>query len=235
MATLTADPKTILITITVKPPKSGKRPITVSAAPEGEMPLLLTGQFSERHQLLDQIFAELLKRKPKVVTKTEATKKAKVKEDRLGNLSTEAKEPEASDQEEPEAEAPADDTETPAAPDAVRACRACGCTDEHACEGGCYWVEKDLCSACQDKAEPDRPVRSEGLPTIEGDDAPLGPADAEALEANAETLPDEPPAETEIDELEDPNDRNAPSAQPAPDEDGQPDVRESVETQTTLF
>jgi ParB/RepB/Spo0J family partition protein len=30
-------------------------------------------------------------------------------------------------------------------------CRVCGCTDDHACPGGCYWVEKDLCSACADK------------------------------------------------------------------------------------
>lgn len=27
-------------------------------------------------------------------------------------------------------------------------CRVCGCTDDHACPGGCYWVEDDLCSAC---------------------------------------------------------------------------------------
>ncbi len=27
-------------------------------------------------------------------------------------------------------------------------CRTCGCTDERACEGGCFWVEPDLCSAC---------------------------------------------------------------------------------------
>ncbi len=27
-------------------------------------------------------------------------------------------------------------------------CRVCGCTDDHACEGGCSWVEEDLCSAC---------------------------------------------------------------------------------------
>lgn len=29
-----------------------------------------------------------------------------------------------------------------------RACRACGCTEERACPGGCYWIEDDLCSAC---------------------------------------------------------------------------------------
>lgn len=27
-------------------------------------------------------------------------------------------------------------------------CRICGCTDERACPGGCWWVEPDFCSAC---------------------------------------------------------------------------------------
>lgn len=31
---------------------------------------------------------------------------------------------------------------------APRRCRVCGCTDDCACPGGCYWVEPDLCSAC---------------------------------------------------------------------------------------
>jgi len=35
----------------------------------------------------------------------------------------------------------------------VRACRVCGCTDDRACEGGCWWVEDpaggDLCSRCE--------------------------------------------------------------------------------------
>ena len=30
----------------------------------------------------------------------------------------------------------------------TRKCRICGCTNERACPGGCYWVERDLCSAC---------------------------------------------------------------------------------------
>lgn len=30
----------------------------------------------------------------------------------------------------------------------VRACRVCGCTDDNACPGGCYWVEEDLCNVC---------------------------------------------------------------------------------------
>lgn len=28
-------------------------------------------------------------------------------------------------------------------------CRVCGCTQNNACEGGCYWVEPDLCSRCK--------------------------------------------------------------------------------------
>jgi hypothetical protein len=32
-------------------------------------------------------------------------------------------------------------------------CRVCGCTDDNACSGGCWWVEEDLCSACAGEAE----------------------------------------------------------------------------------
>lgn len=41
-------------------------------------------------------------------------------------------------------------------PPGVRRCRVCGCTDDYACPGGCYWVEEDLCSKCMDKAKADR-------------------------------------------------------------------------------
>ncbi len=27
-------------------------------------------------------------------------------------------------------------------------CRVCGCTDEHGCPDGCFWVQDDLCSSC---------------------------------------------------------------------------------------
>lgn len=33
-----------------------------------------------------------------------------------------------------------------------RKCRVCGCTWDHACEGGCSWVEDDLCSKCCESA-----------------------------------------------------------------------------------
>ncbi len=32
-----------------------------------------------------------------------------------------------------------------------RSCKVCGCTDNNACEGGCYWIAEDLCSQCEDK------------------------------------------------------------------------------------
>ena len=27
-------------------------------------------------------------------------------------------------------------------------CRECGCTDDRACEGGCFWALEDVCSRC---------------------------------------------------------------------------------------
>lgn len=38
--------------------------------------------------------------------------------------------------------------------DGARQCRVCGCTEHNACEGGCWWVEHDLCSACVGKPTP---------------------------------------------------------------------------------
>lgn len=32
-----------------------------------------------------------------------------------------------------------------------RTCRVCGCNEDNACEGGCSWVEEDLCSSCAEK------------------------------------------------------------------------------------
>ena len=72
----------IVLTVTVYPPKKNKRRVVVSGAPEGEMPLLLTGLFQERHALLDQAYAECLKRKPQLVT-IEEKKTTKRKSDQL--------------------------------------------------------------------------------------------------------------------------------------------------------
>ncbi len=43
-----------------------------------------------------------------------------------------------------------------------RRCRICGCTDDNACEGGCYWVEEDLCSACAEAARTADLIDQEG-------------------------------------------------------------------------
>lgn len=32
-------------------------------------------------------------------------------------------------------------------------CKICGCTDELACVGGCYWVAPNLCSKCAEGIE----------------------------------------------------------------------------------
>ncbi len=31
-------------------------------------------------------------------------------------------------------------------------CRVCGCTENKACPGGCWWVEEYLCSSCKNKS-----------------------------------------------------------------------------------
>jgi hypothetical protein len=38
-------------------------------------------------------------------------------------------------------------------------CRICGCTENSACDGGCSWIEDDLCSEC----EPLLTAKSEGV------------------------------------------------------------------------
>jgi PRTRC genetic system protein A len=35
-----------------------------------------------------------------------------------------------------------------------RTCRVCGCNEDNACDGGCYWVKPDLCSRCADTTDP---------------------------------------------------------------------------------
>lgn len=50
----------------------------------------------------------------------------------------------------------------------VKTCRVCGCTDDNACPGGCYWVEDDLCSRCAELGEPEKePHMIDGSPCYE--------------------------------------------------------------------
>lgn len=48
-----------------------------------------------------------------------------------------------------------------------RQCKRCGCTDDHACEGGCFWVTDNLCSKCYDKKQmtgsKDKMIRSRDI------------------------------------------------------------------------
>lgn len=58
-------------------------------------------------------------------------------------------------------------------------CVMCGCTDDEACEGGCFWVpdnelNQDLCSACHDQLPPRAWIRL----------AALGYADTEPAQPN---------------------------------------------------
>ncbi len=43
------------------------------------------------------------------------------------------------------------DPNEPMKDDDIQRCRVCGCDQEHACKGGCYWIEDDLCSQCYEK------------------------------------------------------------------------------------
>jgi hypothetical protein len=40
-----------------------------------------------------------------------------------------------------------------------RSCRVCGCTNQRGCPGGCYWVDKDLCSSCAPKRKAPKAAR----------------------------------------------------------------------------
>lgn len=52
-----------------------------------------------------------------------------------------------------------DDTGAPRVPSTYgKICRACGCSQNDACDIGCSWVEDDLCSVCADDSPPPRLV-----------------------------------------------------------------------------
>ena len=59
--------QTIIITATVAPLKNGKRAVLVSAAPDGELPVILAGNFADLKNLFDEAWLALLKREPVVV------------------------------------------------------------------------------------------------------------------------------------------------------------------------
>lgn len=62
------EPKPIVVSMTIYPIKHGVRKVLVSAAPIGEMPLVVGGTFQERYNLLDTAYAGVMKRDPQLVT-----------------------------------------------------------------------------------------------------------------------------------------------------------------------
>ena len=110
----TLNEQTIIITATVAPLKGGKRAVIVSAAPEGELPVILSGNFDELKTLFDEAWLALLKRKPVVVPdkarKVEAEKPAPNKDaapepdDEPETVETDTIEPEPAPVVEPEPE-----------------------------------------------------------------------------------------------------------------------------------
>ena len=59
--------QTIIITATVAPLKNGKRAVLVSATPDGELPVILSGNFAELKTLFDEAWLAVLKRQPMIV------------------------------------------------------------------------------------------------------------------------------------------------------------------------
>ena len=112
----TLNEQTIIITATVAPLKGGKRAVIVSAAPEGELPVILSGNFAELKTLFDEAWLAILKREPVVVPdkarKGEAEKPAPHKDtapepddaDDANDDETETVEPEPAPVVEPEPE-----------------------------------------------------------------------------------------------------------------------------------
>lgn len=74
--------KRVVITLEIGESKKGMRALVISGAPAGEMPLIKAGTFAERHALLDQMWADLLRRPDQTPTITEP-KPAKTKPDKV--------------------------------------------------------------------------------------------------------------------------------------------------------
>lgn len=66
----------ITIITTIHPAKNGRRPITVAAAAEGDLPTLLNGVFPDRHGLADQAYSAVLKAQAVAAAKADKKKMA---------------------------------------------------------------------------------------------------------------------------------------------------------------
>lgn len=75
------------------------------------------------------------------------------RDQRLRNPRSEEWDPELADAYEPENSTSLSFGEPAGVAEPVRTCAECGCTDERACIGGCYWSAPALCSACDPNAD----------------------------------------------------------------------------------
>jgi hypothetical protein len=70
--------KPIVLTVTILPLKGKKRPVIISGAPQGEMPIIKSGVFQEMQALIFSIYGQIVNREPQTVTLKES-KSAKTK------------------------------------------------------------------------------------------------------------------------------------------------------------
>ncbi len=66
----------ITITITIYPPKNGRRKILITGAAQGDMPSVLEGTFASIHALIDQMWLTLLDRLKKKKSKPKEAEEA---------------------------------------------------------------------------------------------------------------------------------------------------------------
>jgi PRTRC genetic system protein E len=106
-------------------------------------------QITDTPENLDAQFAGLLEEYRTAVAKPKAgNNMAEIRKAAGLNKKDKAKDAAKHDEKKPKVQEPKKEEQ----PKVIgQKCRVCGCTNDHACEGGCHWVEKDLCSKCAEK------------------------------------------------------------------------------------
>lgn len=108
----------IVITLEIFPADAkSKRKLIVSGAPKGEMPVVLSGLFAERHTLLDQLWIALGTRKPQVVKVKTAAKKGEKKDGEADEAEKDAGDEKTAGESSADAEAPVEQSEPPTEPE----------------------------------------------------------------------------------------------------------------------
>lgn len=111
--------KPITIITTIQPPDAkGKRKLTVAAAPDGEMPVTLTGLFADWHRLEAEAYVAVSTRKAQVVKQSAVKAKGKAEsETEEADQNVRSEETPDAAEAEPQAAAEADSLTEPVATD----------------------------------------------------------------------------------------------------------------------